>query len=129
MPRGVIFETHFSKLLCSCRPSEFGRLSKYVEDAVELVEIVCAWEEGVSEVELNNDTGEREDINKATILFGSKQVFRSSVPTRGDIVSGYLLQRHRQSKINQLNFSLSLIDKNILWFDIAVDDTSLVDVG
>jgi hypothetical protein len=66
------FETQLVELLGSFRPALLGGFSKDVEYSVDLIEVVCPWEEGSSEVEFNGHAGEGEDVDGWSILLGSQ---------------------------------------------------------
>ncbi len=85
-------EAHFTVLAGTIGPRGVGGVSENVEDAVELVEIVSAREEGVAEVEFDDDAGKGEDVDETAVLLGSQQVLGGTVPTRGHIVSSYFFK-------------------------------------
>lgn len=53
----IAFEAHFLEFLVAQRPAVFFRFSEDIEDTVELIDIVSAWKQGISEVQFHNDTG------------------------------------------------------------------------
>lgn len=53
----IAFEAHFFEFLVTQRPAVFFRFSEDIEDAVELVDIISARKQWISEVQLHNDTG------------------------------------------------------------------------
>lgn len=53
---GIAFEAHFLEFLITHGPAIFIWLSEDIEDAVKLVDIISAWKQRISKVQLYNNT-------------------------------------------------------------------------
>lgn len=54
---GIAFEAHFLEFPKPHGPAIFIWFSEDIEDTVKLVDIISAWKQGISEVQLDNNAG------------------------------------------------------------------------
>lgn len=98
---------------------------------VELVKIICAWVHGSSIYQLSKQTPNRPNINRLTILSPNQQL-GSPVPSRRNIICHLLLPFQFTSKAEITHFYIKLIclvDKNILRFDISMNNIQRVHIS
>lgn len=89
---------------------------------MNLVYVVLSWKKGSSQVQLNNDTAKREHINSTGILLCAQQILRGPIPSSRNVISRNLITFDGQAKINKLDNGQFPINKDILRFDITMDN-------
>ena len=93
----------------------------------ELVDVVLSWEQRLALQHLGEDTSRRPDVNLDIVLLPCKHDLWRSVVSRRNITSHLWVLNAGKAEIANLQVAV-LVDKDVGWLEIAVDDTGGVDI-
>lgn len=98
-----------------------------LSDDGKLVDVVLAWEEGLAFEHLGKDASCTPDVDGNVVLLPGEHDFGSTVVSCADVSSHLRVLDTSETEIANLEIAI-LVDENVAWFQVTVDDTCRVDV-
>ena len=101
------------------------------EDLEKLVDFRIATEQRSSTSHLSEDASDGPDVNSERVALTTKEDFRGTVPESDDLMgvgSDRDSDSSGKSEVGQFDGLGVDVDKQVLWLQITMDDTSLVTV-
>ena len=93
----------------------------------ELVDVILSWEQWLALQHLGEDTSCRPDVDLDVVLLPCKHDLWRSVVSRRNVTGHLWVLNARKTEIANLQVAV-LVDEDVGWLEIAVDDTGGVDI-
>ena len=107
------------------RPVSLGGSAQDAEDLEDLIDLGIAWEERLAGRHLGEDAADRPHVDASRVLTTTEKNLRCAVPESDDFVCVSAERDTEcagQTEIGQLEVAF-LVDEQVLWFEVTVQDT------
>ena len=104
-----------------------GRGAKQLGNDGELVHVVLAWEQRLALQHLGKNAARAPDVNLDVVLLPCKHDFRGAVVSSRDVARHLGILYTRKTEVADLEIAV-FVDQDVAGFQIAVNDTSRVDI-
>ena len=126
-----LWESIFFVVWVHCLNLFFRWCTEDFDDLNKLIDTTLTREDGLTKHKFSNDTANRPNIYRGSVIWVTKNKFWGPVVSRADVwyIWFSLYQLLGTTEITKLKHMGLHIAKNILWFNISMADSFSVDIG
>jgi hypothetical protein len=117
----------FYILTADCLDNIIWRGSEKLCNDGKLIDVILPWEEWLSLQHFRKDASSAPDIYLYIVFLPCQHNFRSTVVSCRDVTSHLWVLDTGETEITNLQVAV-LVDENVGWFEISVNDTGRVDI-